>query len=292
MEKPKISHPEKILFPDVAINKQDLANYFDRVSEYMIPHICDRPITLKRYNKGIDEVGFYNKHTPEYFPDFVERLDVPMHSQKGKTMQMAMVDESIDLIYFAGQNVIEIHMGLSKASHLEKPDQVIFDLDPSDSDFEKVRKTAFVIKEYFDKINITSFIKTSGSRGLHIHVPLVVEKTFSDVKAVARGIAEKVQQQIPNICTVEHRKNKRADRVFIDYLRNDYGMTAIAPYSPRARKQAPVATPIEWAELENGELHPQRYTMTNIFRRLGQKDDPWKEFYNALVPFKKFASIS
>jgi bifunctional non-homologous end joining protein LigD len=178
-------------------------------------------------------------------------------------------------------------MGLSRSEALEKPDQIIFDLDPSDDDFEKIRTTAFALKTLLDEQDIPSFVKTTGSRGLHIHIPLQVEKAFKEVKAIAEQIARELQKQNPELTTLEHRKDKRGNKVFIDYLRNEYGMTAIAPYSLRALKGAPVATPIDWDELKIPSLGPQTYTLSNIFRRLGQKTDPWKDFFRHRVKVER-----
>lgn len=195
---------------------------------------------------------------------------------------MISADEAVDLVYFAGQDVIELHMGLFQAEALEKPDQMIFDLDPSDDDFEKVRKTAFALKDLMDKQEITTFVKTTESHGLHIHVPLKPKNNFDTVKETARKIAEKLNETCPELTTLEQRKNKHGNKVFIDYLHNDYGMTTIAPYSPRAHKGAPLATPIGWEELKDklkdNKLGPQTYRIDNILRRLSQKSDPWENF--------------
>lgn len=290
-KKVEISHPDKILFPDAGISKDDLAEYYKRIADTTLPHIKDRPLTLKRYPERIDKGGFFNKHIPDHFPDFVERLDVPMRSKGGKNMKMASADEAADLVYFAGQDVIELHMGLSQKDSLEKPDQIIFDLDPSDNDFEKVRKTAFALKNILDDMDLPSFVKTTGSRGVHIHIPIQPEKKFEEVKDAARKLAEKLHGNCPDLTTLENRKNKRGDKVFLDYLRNDYGMTAIAPYSLRALKGAPVATPIDWEELKDSKLGPQSYTLQNIFRRLPQKYDPWEVFYESKISLKKFIEI-
>ena len=209
-----------------------------------------------------------------------------MHSKPGTSMKMAMAEKAADLVYFAGQNAIELHMSLSREGALECPDQIIFDLDPSTEDFEKVRAVALALKELLDAHQVPTFVKTTGSRGVHVHIPLQVDKDFAEVKPVARKIAERLHQEHPDLTTLEQRKEKRGDRVFIDYLRNDYGMTVIAPYSPRALKNAPVATPIDWEELEKPSLGPQAYTLANVFRRLAQKEDPWKDFYRHRVLLK------
>jgi DNA ligase D-like protein (predicted polymerase) len=166
----EISHPEKELYPHEHLSKQDVADYYERVSPYMIPHISERPLTFKRYPKGIDDKGFFNKHAPDHFPDYIKRIDVKMRSGKKEVMQMASADETADLVYFAGQNVIEIHIGLSRADKLEKPDQLIFDFDPSDGDFEKVRTAALKLKDILDEFELPSFIKTTGSKGVHVHI--------------------------------------------------------------------------------------------------------------------------
>lgn len=271
----EITHPDKVMFPDAGLAKADVCDYYRRIAEHMLPWIQDRPLTLRRYPDGIDGEGFYNKHAPDYFPDYIRRIDVPMHSKPGEVMRMVAAGEAADLVYFAAQNTIELHTGLSKAEALEKPDQVIFDLDPSDGDFEKVRKTAFALKDILDGHDLASFVKTTGSRGVHIHVPLKPDKTFEEVKPAAKRLAEKLNEAEPNLTTLEQRRKERGDAVFIDILRNDHGMTAVAPYSLRAVKTAPVATPIDWAELRDTALGPRSYTLENIFRRLGQKDDPW-----------------
>lgn len=279
----EIAHPEKILFSDSGISKKDIAEYFEQIAPYMIPFIQDRPLTMKRYPKGIDEDGFFNKHAPKHFPDFIPRFTVPME-QESSQMQMVGVEKPKDLIYLAGQDVIELHMALSRIDDIKKPDQIIFDFDPSDDDFEKVRSAALKLKHLLDHLNLPSFIKTSGSRGVHIHIPIRVDHTFKEVKAIARNIAQRLNEICPDITTMEQRKVKRGNKVFIDYLRNDFSMTAIAPYSLRACKGAPIATPIDWEELEDQSLGPQTYHIKNILRRLAQKgNDPWGNFVQSSV---------
>ncbi len=282
----EITHSGKLLFPKDRINKEDVAVYYERIAPFMLPHIKDRPLTLRRYPEGIEKEGFYNKHAPDYFPDFIKRINVPMHSEKGKIAEMVSADEASDLVYFANQNVIEIHMGLSTAKMLEKPDQIIFDFDPSDNDFEKVRTAALELEDILDELDLPSFVKTTGSRGVHVHIPIKPEKKFADVKDYARNLAQHLNDILPDITTLEHRKEKRGDRVFIDYLRNDYAMTTITPYSLRAKIGAPVATPIAWEELGDQSLKSGSFTMKNIFRRLGNRPDPWKDFRKKAVRLK------
>lgn len=272
-----ISHPDKQLYPDDRISKKEVVEYFYNIADYLLPFVKNRPISLKRYPDGINQEGFYNKHRPDYFPDFIEQLTVPT-IQNNSEMNMVGIHSKKALVYLAGQNTLELHISLSTMSSIEKPDQIIFDLDPQDDDFEKVREAALALKKLFDEFALTTFVKTSGSRGLHIHLPIKAHYKFDKIKEISRKIAEKLHHRHPQITTLEQRKNKRGNKVFIDFLRNDYAMTAIAPYSLRAKKGAPIATPLEWEELNDRSLHPQSYHLKNIFQRLGKKENPWKNF--------------
>ncbi|KTD71321.1 non-homologous end-joining DNA ligase [Legionella tucsonensis] len=279
-----ISHPDKLLYPEDSISKREVAEYFYKIAEYLLPFVQNRPLSLKRYPDGINQEGFYNKHRPDYFPDFIKQFTVPTVQNNSK-INMIGIHSKKALVYLAGQNTLELHSSLSTISSIEKPDQIIFDLDPQDDDFEKVRDAALALKKLLDEFELTTFVKTSGSRGLHIHLPIKTHYKFDKIKKISRKIAEKLHQRQPQITTLEQRKNKRGNKVFIDFLRNDYAMTAIVPYSLRAQKGAPVATPLEWEELNDSSLHPKSYHLKNIFQRLGKKENPWKNFnkYNRSI---------
>lgn len=279
----EISHPDKVLFPDSGITKSDLVEYYQKISGYMLPHIKDRPLTLRRYPHGIKKEGFYSKHIPDYYPDYIKRITVPMRT-KQQDMMMACAQKEKDLIYFAGQDVIELHMSLSKTSNLENPDQMIFDFDPH-NDFEKVRIAALELKSILDALQMPSFIKTTGSKGVHVHVPLTADASFSQIKECSNKIAHQLLEQLPEVTTLEQRKEKRGDKVFIDILRNDYGMTAIVPYSLRAVEEASIATPIDWGELKDKSLNARTYSLSNILRRLSQKQDPWRDFEKKAISY-------
>lgn len=279
IENIEISHPDKIMYPKDQLTKKNIAEYYAKISSYLLPYVKDRPITMRRYPDGIEEDGFYNKHIPDYFPDFIRRLSVPM-KKDDSYMEMVGAEESRDLVYLADQNTIELHVALAKVSDIDKPDQIIFDFDPSDDDFEKVRRAALAFKDLLDDSDLISFVKTTGSRGVHIHIPVEVNYGFQKVKAMSKKMAEKLHDKCSEITTLEQRKGKRGDKVFIDYLRNDYGMTAIAPYSLRAKPKAPIAVPLDWEELKDKSIGPRSFNLSNIFRRLGQKQDPWADFYN------------
>lgn len=284
-----ISHPDKVLFPNSGISKQDVAGYYEKIADHLLPPVRQRPLTFKAYPEGISEDGFFRKNAPGHFPDFIERIEVPIRRKEGDSTLMASAGQTADLVYFAGQNVIEIHAGLSTADDLEKPDQIIFDLDPSDDDFEKVRDLALGLAEMLESIELTSFVKTSGSRGLHIHLPLKAEAPFSEVKRHAKGLSEKLVGKFPKLATLEKRKNKRGNKVFVDYLRNEFGQTAIAPFSLRAKKGAPVATPVRWDEVPAQKLSPQGYNLKNLFRRLSRIKDPWADFNRSRITLESVA---
>ncbi|MFO8027653.1 MAG: non-homologous end-joining DNA ligase [Opitutales bacterium] len=279
----EISHPDKVLFPESGLSKQDVADYYGKIGDHILPGLRRRPLTFKVYPGGIAEDGFFNKNAPGHFPDFIERIEVPTRSKEAATTLMATARQTDDLVYFAGQNIIEIHAGLSTSDDLEKPDQVIFDLDPSDDAFEKVRDLALGFGEMLESIELSSFLKTTGSRGLHIHIPLQAEAPFAEVKSHAKFLSEKLVERFPKLATLETRKNKRGDKVFVDYLRNEFGQTAIAPFSLRARESAPVATPLRWDELSAQKLSPQEYNIKNIFRRLSKIKNPWGDFNRSRV---------
>lgn len=273
----ELSHPEKILFPDQKYTKAGIADYYKRIASEMLPLIKERPITLKRYPEGIAHDGFFHKKASDYFFSHLPIVELPRRQRQG-TISMVMVNTPAHLLYLVNYSTIEFHVGLSKVTAIEQPDQIIFDFDPSDNDFEKVRVAALTLKELLEQKGLICFVKTTGSRGLHVHLPIQAEHSFKEIKPIAKSLAAELLEKLPEITTMEQRINKRDDKVFIDYLRNDYGMTAIAPYSLRALAEAPVATPIFWHELKQNQLTARSYHIKNIFRRLGQVDDPWKDF--------------
>lgn len=286
----EISHPDKILFPDSGITKKELADYYRRIADRLLPWIKNRPLTFKTFPDGIGKDGFFNKHAPDHFPDFIPRIKVPMRGQTGAA-HMASANEDADLAYFAGQNIIELHVALAQAGSLEIPDQLIFDFDPADDNFENVRTAGLAFKEFLDDAGLPAFVKITGSKGIHVHIPLRPESNFETAKPWAKILADRLHQKIPDCTTLEQRKNKRGNKVFIDVLRNEYGQTSIAPYAVRARPHAPIATPIDWPELKNKNLTPHRYTIKNLFRRLSQCPDPWNTFAQSRISSSRLQEV-
>ena len=268
----ELTHPDKVLFPDAGITKRDLVDYYARVAEIALPHWEGRPVSMHRFPDGIDAEGFFQKQAPDYFPKWIKRFELP---KEGGTVEHVVADKAATMAYLASQGCIEPHLGLSRVDRPDHPDRLILDLDPSDDDFEKVRAAAGLARRLLERIEAPAFVQTTGSRGLHVVVPLDRSADFDAARKLARGLAGRLAEDEPKLLTIEQRKEKRGQRVFVDYLRNAYGQTSVAPYGVRAKPRAPVATPLDWDEAL-GETGPRDYTLGNIFRRLGQKADPWR----------------
>lgn len=269
----EVSRPDKVLFPGDGITKADLVDHYVRVAEVMLPHVRDRPVAMKRYPEGIRGHMFFQKQVPEHFPDWIPRVKVRTE-EKGTQHHVVIGDEST-LAYLAEQACVEPHTWLSRTDSLDHPDRLVFDLDPSGKDLGPVRDCARSLRDALETTGLTPYVKTSGSKGFHVTVPLDRAADFDTIRAFARGVADIVATRDPERFTTEQRKEKRKGRVYIDVMRNAYLQTAIPPYAVRALPGAPVAMPLEWEELVRVE--PQTYTMDNLFRRLAQRDDAWKD---------------
>lgn len=267
-----IPRADKLMFPDDGISKADLAAYYVAVAPVMLPHLAGRPINMERFPDGIGAGGFYEKKVPSHFPDWVARVRVA--TSDGEQEQPVVEDEQT-LAYLAGQACITPHAWLSTVGSLGRPDQMIFDLDPSVDDLAAVRQATRLLGALLDDLGLAAFVKTTGSRGYHVLVPLRPDESFDDVRAFARAVAARLVDEEPDLVTLEQRKAKRGDRVYVDVMRNGYGQTAVPPYAVRARRRAPVATPIEWSELSRAA--PNHYTISSVRRRLAQRADPWRD---------------
>lgn len=279
------SNEQHILFPKAKITKGQLIDYYERIAPYMLPYVKDRLMTLRRFPDGIDAKGFYQKNTPDYFPKFIKRKKVK--KQTDGVVNYLVCNNAATLVYIANQGTITPHVTLSKIDKLDYPDRMIFDFDPSSiKAFGKVKDAAFAMREHLEDHGLTSFVMTTGSRGLHVVVPIKRQYPFEDVRALAKNLAQELADESPGVLTLEVLKAKRRGRIFIDYLRNGYGATAVAPYAVRAKPGAPVATPVSWKELATLDS-PQKYTLKNIFRRLATGKDPWKAFGRSAQSLKK-----
>lgn len=271
----EISRADKLLFPDAGISKEDLAEYYLRIAETMLPYLRDRPISMKRFPDGIDGQSFYHKEVPDYFPDWIETVEVEVKEDSEKQPQV-VVNQAATLVFLVDQACITPHAWLSQVDSLDNPDRLIFDLDPPGDDFEEVRFAARVLNEILVEVGLVPYVMTTGSKGAHVVVPLDAQEGFDSVRAFGSDLCDVLASRYPDRLTTETRKDQRKGRIFLDYLRNAYAQTAVPPYAVRPLPGAPVVTPLDWDELDDPDLDSQSYSIQNIFRRLGQKDDPWQ----------------
>jgi bifunctional non-homologous end joining protein LigD len=271
----EITHPDKLLFPDDGISKADLADYYERVSEWMLPHVRFRPLSLQRFPDGIGGKGFFHKDVPDYFPKWLRRVEVP--KSNGSVTHVYVCDADA-LVYLVGQNTITPHVWLSRVDRLWQPDRMVIDLDPApESDFTAVRRAARAAGELLRELGLTPFAQVTGSKGIHVWTPLRRRAGHDEVRAFAGDIGHVLAGRHPDELTTEFRKAKRGGRILVDTARNTYAQTAVPPYAVRPRPGAPVATPLEWDELSDSKLRPDRWTIKNVLRRLGAKGDPWAD---------------
>jgi bifunctional non-homologous end joining protein LigD len=268
----EISKPDKLMFPADGISKLDLASYYDAVADVMLPHLRGRPVNMQRFPDGVGAMAFYEKKVPSHFPEWVHTVEV--RAEDGPQRQV-VVDDRRSLVYLAQQACITPHTWLCTTSHIDRPDQLVFDLDPSDDSLPKVRRATRMTGELLDELGLTSFLKTTGSRGYHVLVPLRPALGFDQVRDFARRCAEVLVARAPDLLTLEQRKPKRGARVYVDIGRNAHGQTAVPAYAVRARPGAPVSTPITWDELSR--VAPDRFTITSVRRRLARRDCPWAD---------------
>lgn len=271
-----ISHPEKVLFPEDGITKGELASYYETIAPLMVPHIRARPITMERYPNGIDEDGFFHKDVSKGFPDWLERVEVP---KKNGTVHHALVTDARSLLWLANQNCITPHVWGSRAPDLYHPDICVFDLDPSVDAPDTLREAALGVRDFLNDLGLPSWVKTSGSKGFHIVVPLDGKSRVDKVVRFAHAVGALLVQRDPDRLTQEFSKADRGDRIFVDTGRNAYSATFAAVYAVRAKPGAPVSAPCTWDELEHGIVDPTTFTLRTMPSRTAEVGDLWSEIY-------------
>lgn len=256
----EISNPDKIIYPKLKITKLTMVQYYYDIAEKMLPYLNDRPLTLQRFPDGISEKGFYQKNASDYFPDFIKTIKIP--TEKGENKQI-YCNTRKSLVYLANQGTISFHTWLAKRDQLNKPDKIVFDLDPSDNKFTKVKEAAKIICQFLKEKDIDLNIMTTGQHGLHLWYKIRRTKDFDSIRKEIKKIADELAEAHPELLTTEIRKNKRGNRIFMDYLRNSYAQTAICPYSLRPNEQAGIATPISLKALDNLKSADE-FTLSNF----------------------------
>ncbi|WP_329269279.1 non-homologous end-joining DNA ligase [Streptomyces pseudovenezuelae] len=271
----EVHRPDKVLFPggDGAkeYTKADLVDYYRAVAPFMLPHLRGRPLMLERHPDGLDGPRFMQKNTPDSYPEWISRVEVP---KEGGTVCHTVCDDTATLLYLADQVCLTLHRWLSRAGSVERPDRMVFDLDPAgDDDFALVREAAGLLGELLDELSLPSALMTTGSRGLHVVVPLNGRHDVDEVREFAKDVADTLVAGHPDRLTTAARKKDRGDRLYLDIQRNAYAQTAVAPFTVRAKPGAPVATPLAWAQLDDPGLDARRWTIADAVEQA--RADPW-----------------
>jgi len=269
-----ITHPEKVLFPEDGITKGELAAYYEAIAPYMLPHIAGRPITMERYHRGIGEKGFFQKDVVKGFPEWLERVEVP---KKDGTVHHPVARDARALVWMANQNSITPHVWISRAEKLYYPDVCVFDLDPMEEDDAVLRKVALALRDLLAERGLKSWVKTSGSKGFHIVVPLEPVADYGAVAHFAGRVGSELVRRDPDHLTQEFAKADRGGRILVDTGRNGYSATFAAAYAVRAKAGAPVSAPCTWEEVETGDVGPRSFTLRNMNERIAKAGDVWAE---------------
>lgn len=270
-----ITHPEKVLFPDDGITKGEMAAYYEAIAPIMIPHIRNRPVTMERFPAGIGKKGFIQKDVSKGFPAWLERVEVP---KKDGTVHHPIVTDTRSLLWIVNQNTITPHVWISRAPALNFPDICVFDLDPTEDEKPEVlRKAALGLRDLLDELGLPSWVKTTGSKGFHIAVPLDGKSPMGDVAGFAHAVGTLLVRRDPAHLTQEFHKVDRRGRILVDTGRNGYSATHAAAYAVRPKAGAPVSAPCTWEEVERGKVSPRTFTLRNMRARVDLVGDLWSD---------------
>ena len=283
-----ISHPEKVLFPDDGITKGELAAYYRAVTPLILPHVRGRPLTMERFPNGIAAPGFFHKDVVRGFPEWLERVELP---KKGGTVHHPLLNDGRALLWAANQNCITPHVTNARAPAL-RPDLCVLDLDPADtSDPDALGAAALQLRQLLDELSLRSFIKTTGSKGFHIVVPLDGAAAPVEVARFARRLGDLLVRRAPDALTREFSKAERGGRILVDTGRNGFPATYAAPYAVRPRRGAPVSAPCEWEEIAEGSVHPQSFHIRNMAERIATVGDPWARLHERGQSLREAAEL-
>jgi bifunctional non-homologous end joining protein LigD len=271
-----ITHPEKVMFPDDGITKGELAAYYELVAPLMLPHLVGRPVTLERFHKGIGEKGFFQKNVGKGAPDWLERIAVP---KTDGIVNYAVVTDARGLMWLVNQNCITPHVWTSRVPDLFHPDLCVFDLDPLEDDGPVLRGATLLLRDLLAELGVTSWVKTSGSKGFHIVVPLDGTADSGQVARFAHAVGRAFVQRDPAHLTQEFYKADRGGRILVDTGRNEFGATYAATYAVRPKAGAPVSAPCTWEEIESGDVTPQTFTLRNMAKRLETHGELWSGLF-------------
>jgi len=271
----RLSSPDKILWGEQGVTKSELADYYLAVAERILPHIARRPVTLVRCPTGADKKCFYQRHAGSGVPPQLKEVTIP-----GFDEPYLYIEDEAGLVAVVQMGTLELHPWGVTVERPDRPDRVIFDLDPAEGlGFDSVVAAALDVRDRLDALGLRSFAKTTGGKGLHVVVPILPDSEWRDAKTFAKGLAERMSEERPDLYLARISKAEREGRIFIDYLRNDPTSTAVGPYSTRARAGAPVSLPIEWDEVAP-RLDPKAFSLRTVPGLIADRPDPWAEMFD------------
>ncbi|MCL6088368.1 MAG: non-homologous end-joining DNA ligase [Actinobacteria bacterium] len=270
----ELTHPDKIFWPKENYTKKDLFEYYEKISAFILPYIINRPQSLNRCPDGIAGECFYQKDIDYKLPDWLHTKKIYSES-KNEDIDYLVCTDLDSLLYMVNLGCIDIHPWNSKINKLEYPDFAVLDLDPLDVSFREVKTVAIGVKKLLDEIEIKGFCKTSGSKGIHVYLPLGAKYTYEQTLDFTKILAKSVNISLPELTSIERSPEKRNKKIYLDCYQNRIGQTVAAPYCIRPIPGAPVSTPLLWKELER-DIKPSDFTIKNIFSRLDEIGDIWK----------------
>ena len=286
----RISHPDRVIYPELGISKIQFARYFERIGEWILPHVAGRPLTLVHCPNGLAAPCNYLKHAKAWGPNALRRVRIQEKAKVGEYLVADSVDAVISL---AQMGIVEIHTWNSTAEDVEHPNRLVWDLDPGpEVSWKQVTIAARLVRDVLTTLGLTSWVKTTGGFGLHVVVPLVPSRTVAACLEFSRAVAEAIEQTDPRAYTTKFAKAGRERKILIDYLRNNRTNTSVCALSPRARPEATVSMPLDWRELRES---PERWTLSTAPRRLARLTrDPWKRYWTSAQEISdvSFAAIT
>lgn len=288
-KKSEFTHLTKTFWPKEKYTKEDLINYYSEIASVILPYLKDRPQSLLRFPDGIKGKSFYQKESSTLGGDWIKR--VAIHSESGdKKINFMLCQDKESLLYMVNLGCIDFNPWSSKIDNLDNPDYLILDLDPEKASFQKVIEVANVVREVLEKLNIKSFPKTSGKRGMHIYIPVEAKYSYEQVRQFAQILALQVQAKLPKLVSLKHSPKERVGKIYIDYLRNARGATAASVYSARAYPNATVSTPLYWNEVTK-KLDPSKFNIKTIMKRLDKHGDLFKPVLGAGIDIEKILQL-
>lgn len=269
----RLTHPDRVVYPEQGITKRELAEYYRAVAERMLPHVRGRPLTLVRCPAGARKECFYQRRAGRGTPAALGRVQVPVQGKRETYLTADTVQALLSLVQLG---VLELHVWGARRDRLDRPDRMILDLDPgADVPWEAVVDGAVRVRERLSALGLESFVKTSGGKGLHVVAPLARRHPWEVVRELSRAVAEEVAREAPERFLTSASREEREGKIYLDYLRNAWSASAVAPYSTRSRPGAPVSFPLSWEEVQSG-VRPEDFTVRTVPERVRSGEDPWK----------------